>query len=115
MNNCFKNNKSSLFENRHLSGPCETLQSIVTCRLEEEPLMQAFNVYVQILVSQALEPGFLSAIKSEEGEFKNAKLVNAQTIHNTFPLDCYYVTIKYHFSNFKNICLFKGNICHCFI
>ncbi len=36
--------------------------------LEEQPLMQAFNVYIQILVSQALEPGFLTAVTKEKGE-----------------------------------------------
>ena len=34
---------------------------------EEEPLMQAFNIIVQILISQCLEPGFLSAIQQQNG------------------------------------------------
>ena len=35
---------------------------------EEDELMPFFNIYMQILISQALEPGFLAAINEEKGE-----------------------------------------------
>ena len=34
---------------------------------EEDELMPSFNIYMQILISQALEPGFLAAINEEKG------------------------------------------------
>ena len=36
-------------------------------KYEEHPLIDVFNVYLQIFLSQALEPGFLSAIIEEKG------------------------------------------------
>ena len=46
---------------------------LIYCRLEEKyeehPLIDVFNVYIQIFLSQALEPGFLSAIIEEKGKF----------------------------------------------
>jgi hypothetical protein len=38
-------------------------------KYEEHPLVDAFNVYLQIFLSQALEPGFLSAIREADGRF----------------------------------------------
>lgn len=37
-------------------------------KYEEHPLIDVFNVYLQIFLSQALEPGFLSAIIEEKGK-----------------------------------------------
>ena len=46
---------------------------LIYCRLEEKyeehPLIDVFNVYIQIFLSQALEPGFLSAIIEEKGKY----------------------------------------------
>lgn len=36
---------------------------------EEHPLVEAFNVYLQVFLSQALEPGFLSAIRETNERF----------------------------------------------
>lgn len=38
-------------------------------KYEEHPLIDVFNVYLQIFLSQALEPGFLSAIIEEKERF----------------------------------------------
>lgn len=38
-------------------------------KYEEHPLVDAFNVYLQIFLSQALEPGFLSAIREADERF----------------------------------------------
>lgn len=35
---------------------------------EDNPVLQAFNVFVQIMTSQAMEPGFLAALQEEKGE-----------------------------------------------
>ena len=39
-------------------------------KYEEHPLVDAFNVYLQIFLSQALEPGFLSAIREADGMYR---------------------------------------------
>ena len=35
---------------------------------EDDPLVESFNVYMQIFLSQALEPGFLNAITANSGK-----------------------------------------------
>lgn len=41
----------------------------LTSEEEDEELMPSFNIYMQILISQALEPGFLAAINEERGQY----------------------------------------------
>ncbi len=48
----------------HIPGPARLPPPLT---MAEDPLVTAFNVYMQIVVSQALEPGFLSAIREEKG------------------------------------------------
>ena len=35
---------------------------------DDDPLMDSFNIYMQILISQALESGFLAAIREANGK-----------------------------------------------
>ena len=36
-------------------------------RLDEDEFMKPFNVYIQTLLSEALEPGFLATIHQQDG------------------------------------------------
>lgn len=49
--------------------PTPKLDSYLEHAYEEDPLADLFNVYLQIFLSQALEPGFLSAIGDGEENF----------------------------------------------
>ncbi|XP_060070010.1 uncharacterized protein LOC132550030 [Ylistrum balloti] len=49
--------------------PTPKLDSYLEHAYEEDPLADLFNVYLQIFLSQALEPGFLSAIGEGEENF----------------------------------------------
>ncbi|XP_053384154.1 uncharacterized protein LOC123536407 isoform X2 [Mercenaria mercenaria] len=49
--------------------PKPALDSKLEQKYEEHPLVDAFNVYLQIFLSQALEPGFLSAIREADERF----------------------------------------------
>ena len=85
------------------------------CRLEEKyeehPLIDVFNVYLQIFLSQALEPGFLSAIMEEKGKnnddhnlFKKLDKICCHLIH---------VYFKYLLTN-RGICIYELRL-HAFI
>ena len=49
------------------------LSSSLANAYEEDPLADLFNIYLQIFLSQALEPGFLSAILESDGMFIYSK------------------------------------------
>ncbi|KAL4225499.1 protein of unknown function (DUF4211) [Mactra antiquata] len=49
--------------------PKPRVDSKLEQKYEEHPLVDAFNVYLQIFLSQALEPGFLSAIREADERF----------------------------------------------
>lgn len=51
------------------SRPKLSLDKQTEEKYEEHPLIDVFNVYLQIFLSQALEPGFLSAIIEEKERF----------------------------------------------
>jgi hypothetical protein len=48
---------------------------------ENDPLVDHFNVYLQIFLSQALEPSFLSAIRKSQGQQR----VTIPTLHGNLP------------------------------
>ena len=46
---------------------CYLINLFLVFRNEDDALLTSFNVYMQIVVSQALEAGFLQAITQEKG------------------------------------------------
>ena len=51
------------------AGKTTSSSSTAAAAKDEDPLMLSFTIYLQILISQALEPGFLSAIQNERGNY----------------------------------------------
>ncbi|KAL5006830.1 hypothetical protein ScPMuIL_015636 [Solemya velum] len=49
--------------------PKPTLDSSIAENYEEDPLSELFNIYLQIFLSQALEPGFLNAMRESSDNF----------------------------------------------
>ncbi|KAL3842092.1 hypothetical protein ACJMK2_020156 [Sinanodonta woodiana] len=49
--------------------PKPTIDTNLETAYEEDPLVDLFNVYLQVFLSQALEPGFLCAIRESENLF----------------------------------------------
>ncbi|XP_033752734.1 uncharacterized protein LOC117336347 isoform X2 [Pecten maximus] len=65
-----RNNKDKeVVEVAEADRPTPKLDSYLEHAYEEDPLADLFNVYLQIFLSQALEPGFLSAIGEGEENF----------------------------------------------
>ncbi|XP_021345177.1 uncharacterized protein LOC110445106 [Mizuhopecten yessoensis] len=63
------NNDKEVVEVFEADRPTPKLDSYLEHAYEEDPLADLFNVYLQIFLSQALEPGFLSAIGEGEENF----------------------------------------------
>ena len=55
-------------ENKFCSYGCSEIK-------EDDPLVQKFTIYVQVLISQAMEPGFLRAVTEEKGTLYSQKLL----------------------------------------
>ena len=61
---------------KQLHGVSELCLFVLLSPKTDDDLAQPFDVYVQILISQALEPGFLSALRDQQG--------NAQILHKMY-------------------------------